>query len=72
MGYAGLVALGPKLCREAIMAGRCANESHLLLHAILTDMLREDINKLPSDTLQQRMQMRFRQELALHDACLPD
>ncbi len=72
MGFAGLVALGPELCREAIMAGRCANESHLLVHAILTDMLREDISKLPSDTLRRRMQMRFRQELALHDACLPD
>jgi hypothetical protein len=71
MRYAGLVAYGPELCRQAILAGRCANESHLHLHAVLSEMLRTDLDHLPEPDLRQRLEMRYWARLSLPDRPRP-
>lgn len=65
MRYAGLVAYGPELCRQAILAGRCANESHLTLHAVLSEMLQDDLGEVPEGDLRQHLEARYRARLSL-------
>lgn len=63
MTYTDLVAIGPELCREAIRAGRGVNESHLLVHRLLSDLLREDIAHLPETALREQLSLRLRAQL---------
>jgi hypothetical protein len=67
MRYAGLVAYGPELCRQAILAGRCANESHMTLHTVLTEMLQDNLDGVPERDLRRRLEKRYRARLSLPD-----
>jgi hypothetical protein len=71
MRYAGLVAYAPELCRQAILAGRCANESHLLLHTVLSQMLQDDIEQLPEHALRHQLEMKYQAQLSLLDRPRP-
>lgn len=63
MSYTELVALGPELCREAVRAGRGVNESHLLVHHVFSDVLREDLLNLSSDELREQLTRRLRERM---------
>jgi hypothetical protein len=61
--YADLVALAPHLCREAISAGRGVNESHLLVHQVLAQMLHGQRDTIPADDMPATMVALFRNRL---------
>lgn len=63
MSYTDIVALGPELCREAVLAGRGVNESHLLVHHVLSDVLREDRLELPRGALREHLMRRLHDRL---------
>jgi hypothetical protein len=58
-----LVALGPALHDEAKRQGRGVNEAYLLVHRVLAEAFREDLNRIASDGLREHLCSRLRQRL---------
>ena len=58
-----LVAFGPELCEQAKRAGKGVNESHLLVHRVLTEVLNEDLTKIPQSSLQAHLSHRLQATL---------
>jgi hypothetical protein len=58
-----LVALGPALREEAKRQGRGVNESYLLVHRVLAEAFREDLNRIASDGLREHLSSRLQQRL---------
>lgn len=63
-----LVALGPTLRDEAKLQGRGVNESYLLVHRVLAEAFREDLNRIASDGLREHLSSRLKQRLQQHAA----
>ena len=58
-----LVAFGPRLCEEAKRAGKGVNESHFLVHRVLTEVFHEDLTKIPQSKLQAHLSHRLQETL---------
>jgi len=60
-----LVALGPELRDEAKRQGRGVNESYLLVHRVMVEAFRENLDRIASDGLREYLSSRLKQRL--HD-----
>jgi len=58
-----VVALGPELRDEAKRHGKEINESYLLVHRVLAQAFREDLNHIPRDRLRAHLWSRLQQNL---------
>ena len=58
-----VVALGPELRDEAKRHGKEINESYLLVHRVLSQAFREDLNRIPRDKLRAHLSSRLQQTL---------
>lgn len=58
-----LVAFGPELCQEARRAGKGVNESHFLVHRVLTEVFQEDLTQVPQGNLQAHLSRRLQENL---------
>jgi hypothetical protein len=50
-----MVALGPKLRDEAKRHGKGINESYLLVHHVLAEAFREDLNRISGEALREHL-----------------
>jgi hypothetical protein len=58
-----LVALGPVLRDEATRQGRGVNESYLLVHRVLAEAFREDLDCIAAGGLREHLSNRLKQRL---------
>jgi hypothetical protein len=58
-----LVALGPALRDEAKRSGRGVNEAYLLVHRVLSEAFREDLNRISPDDLRTHLSSLLKQRL---------
>jgi len=63
-----MVALGPALREEAKRNGKGVNEAYLLVHRVLSEAFREDLNRISSDALRDHLTSRLKQRLDCHAA----
>ena len=63
-----LVALGPELRDEAKRQGRGVNESYLLVHRVMVEAFREDLDRIAGDGLRAHLCSRLKQRLLDHAA----
>jgi hypothetical protein len=61
--HSDLIALGPELCEEARRYGKSVNESHLLVHRVLSEVFREDPAKVPHENLHAHLSGRLQRNL---------
>jgi hypothetical protein len=50
-----LLALGPALVDEAKRNGKSVNESHLLVHRLLSQAFKEDLARIPKENLRDHL-----------------
>ena len=58
-----MVAMGPALRDEAKRQGRSVNESYLLVHGVLAEAFRENLDRIASEGLREHLSSRLRQRL---------
>ncbi|MCE9521476.1 MAG: hypothetical protein K8S25_03480 [Alphaproteobacteria bacterium] len=63
-----LVALGPELRDEAKRQGRGVNEAYLLVHRVMVEAFREDLDRIAGDGLRAHLNSRLKQRLQDHAA----
>jgi hypothetical protein len=63
-----MVALGPELRDEAKRQGRGVNESYLLVHRVLSEAFRENLDRIAGEGLREHLRARLKQRLQNHAA----
>lgn len=63
-----LVALGPELLAEAKRRGKGVNESHMLVHHVLSRAFKEDLTSIPSGALRAHLASKLTQTIECRTA----
>lgn len=58
-----LVALGPELLAEAKRRGKGVNESHMLVHHVLSRAFKEDLTSIPAGALRAHLASQLQQTI---------
>ena len=58
-----LVALGPELRDEAKRQGRGVNESYLLVHRVMVEAFRENLDRIDAEGLREHLSSRLKKRM---------
>ena len=58
-----VLAMGPELRDEAKRHGKEINESYLLVHRVISQAFKEDLNRIPRDGLRAHLSSKLQQKM---------